>query len=1217
MTKLGKLSTPIRLLIALTLIASLVPSYYLVKTVLAADGDLDVTFGPTGPNVPAGVARTDFGGANDKASALGIQSTGKIIAGGTVGAGAATFGLSRYTTTGALDTTFGPGMTGKVTTSFGSPNGDTLNDLAIGAMDRIVTVGTTLVSFGSCTNADMAIAVYDANGNLDMGFSGDGKLTIDFFGCNDNATGVVIQPDGKIVIIGSALEVLPGPVFNDYVALVRLNADGTFDNTFNGDGNSDGKVLTLVTAANGLGTPADFVRIPSGPQVDKFIAVGGSNLSSDFFVARFKSDGILDSGAGGFGPTDIGAVTTDFNNSDSAKSVALQSDGKIIAGGVANFFGGPTQDFAMARYDSDGNLDTNMDSDPGVVFGTGGKVTTDFSSGMFAGTDEGKFVGVASNGKIIMSGAASLTDMVTTTNNVAIARYNTDGSLDNTFGSSGNGKVVTTLSTGMTTNMSAPLTGLLQPDAKILVAGQIREALMSGEADIFVARFENTGLPTTTTVASNNNPSVFGQSVTFTATVTSSGGTPTGNVNFVIDGGAPTVVALNGAGQATLTTSSLSVGNHTVMANYQGGGSFPASSGSLAGGQTVNPANTTTTVASNNNPSVFGQSVTFTATVTATAPGGGTPAGNVSFVIDGGAPTVVVLNGAGQATLTTSSLSVGNHTVAATYQGNSNYNGSNGSLAGGQTVNKASTTTAITSDNPDPSNLGQSVTVTYTVTAVAPGAGTPTGNVTVNASTGEFCMSTVAAGSCNIVLNTPGTRTLTATYAGDTNFLNSVSAGASHTVSVMGSVSGSLSDPLGCTGPGGVVTGTIQINNTAAITQPFTLTTTFTNFVGLVGTCTLTGALPGTNCSVSANGLTANGSIAANTTLLVQYQAQVADVPSGTTLTASNVATLSGAPVPPNPLVFTTTANCAAVGPGLFFPSTAEVSDQKAGSVLVYNLYSSSIAAPNSQNTRIAITNTNPSLPIAVHLFFVDGATCSIADSLVCLTPNQTASFLASDIDPGTTGYIVAVASDLVTGCPVDFNYLIGDEYVKLSSGHAANLTAEGFAAIAGGLPACNGLSVTALLSFDGTSYNRAPRVLAASNIPSRADGNDTLIVINRFGGSLAAGAGTLGSLFGILYDDAENPLSFTFTAGVCQFRSSLSSNFPRVAPRFEQFIPAGRSGWAKFYSQSDIALLGAQINFNVNAGTAANAFNQGHNLHKLTLTTTAVLTIPIFPPNC
>src|SRR5262249_27962993 len=120
-------------------------------------------------------------------------------------------------------------------------------------------------------------------------------------------------------------------------------------------------------------------------------------------------------------------------------------------------------------------------------------------------------------------------------------------------------------------------------------------------------------------------------------------------------------------------------------------------------------------------------------------------------------------------------------------------------------------------------------------------------------------------------------------------------------------------------------------------------------------------------------------------------------------------------------------------------------------------------------------TNTHPQLPIAVHLFFVDGATCSIADSLVCLTPNQTASFLASDIDPGATGYIIAVASDRVTGCPVNFNYLIGDAYVKLASEHATNLAAESFAALAGGLTTCDANSVTVQLNFDGVSYNRAP----------------------------------------------------------------------------------------------------------------------------------------------
>ncbi len=164
-------------------------------------------------------------------------------------------------------------------------------------------------------------------------------------------------------------------------------------------------------------------------------------------------------------------------------------------------------------------------------------------------------------------------------------------------------------------------------------------------------------------------------------------------------------------------------------------------------------------------------------------------------------------------------------------------------------------------------------------------------------------------------------------------------------------------------------------------------------------------------------------------------------------------------------------------------------------------------------------------------------------------------------------------------------------------------------------MPACNDTSPTAQLNFDGVSYNLAPRTLALSNLGSRAAGNDTLLVVNRLGGNLATGAATLTSLFGVLYDDAEQP--FSFSPGTCQFRSALSSSFPRTVPRLEQIIPAGRSGWLKLSSQNDQALLGAALNFNANAAAQSNAFNQGHNLHKLTLTNAATLTIPIFPPRC
>jgi hypothetical protein len=302
--------------------------------------------------------------------------------------------------------------------------------------------------------------------------------------------------------------------------------------------------------------------------------------------------------------------------------------------------------------------------------------------------------------------------------------------------------------------------------------------------------------------------------------------------------------------------------------------------------------------------------------------------------------------------------------------------------------------------------------------------------------------------------------------------------------------------------------------------------------------------------------------------------------------------------------------------------------------VLFYNAYTSGATSGNTENTRINITNTSSTSAIVVHLFFVAEG-CSVADNFICLTANQTASFLTSDVDPGVRGYIVAVAVEQKNGCPTNFNHLIGDLYLKAPPNIAMNLGAEAFSALyAGGKdedgnhypgPGCdlNDVNGTTVLRFSGAinftqnTYNQAPRVLAMSNIPSAADGNTTVLVINRFGGNLATGAATISSLFGLLFDDAENALSFTIFSGNCQLRGTLSNTFPRTAPRFDNFIPAGRSGWMKIFSQSDIALSGAMVNANANAAAQANAFNGGHNLHKLTLTAAATYVIPVFPPSC
>ncbi len=425
-------------------------------------------------------------------------------------------------------------------------------------------------------------------------------------------------------------------------------------------------------------------------------------------------------------------------------------------------------------------------------------------------------------------------------------------------------------------------------------------------------------------------------------------------------------------------------------------------------------------------------------------------------------------------------------------------------------------------------------------------------------------------------------------------------------------VAARLADPLACTQGGSLVQATALVSNPSGQSQSTTFTSTLPEGLkALPGTCT---ADSGTCTVVNESTVSWAGTLAAGASVTIRYQAQVVnETPTGAQLCTLSTASFNGGGSASAPACLT--LNCPAAGPGLALNSRAPLSDQKAGSVLFYNIYTSSSTNANSQNTRISLTNTHVSLPAQVHLFFVDGVSCSIADSYICLTANQTATFLASDLDPGTTGYLVAIAVD-ANGCPTNFNYLIGDEYVKFQSGHTANLGAQAVSAIAGGLPACDANATTATLNFDGRSYNVLPRVLALDNVASRADGNDTMLVVNRIGGNLATGASTLGTLFGILYDDAENGLSFSVNGG-CQLRGNLSNTFPRTAPRFEQFIPAGRSGWLRLYSQSDIGIVGAAINFNANAGAQANAFNQGHNLHILTNTANTSVVIPVFPPSC
>jgi len=281
---------------------------------------------------------------------------------------------------------------------------------------------------------------------------------------------------------------------------------------------------------------------------------------------------------------------------------------------------------------------------------------------------------------------------------------------------------------------------------------------------------------TTSVVTSATNPSVFGQSVTFTATVTAvapGSGTPTGSITFLDGSNALGTATLSG-GKATFKTSALAAGPHTITVSYSGDGNFVTStSGPMT--QAVNQAATTTKVTSSANPSIFGESVTFTATVKAVAPGSGTPTGTVSF-LDGSTSLGTGTLSGGTATLSISTLAAAAHSITVVYEGDANFlTNTSGILT--QTVKQAATTSSVSS-SVNPSVSGQAVTFTATIAPVSPGSGTPTGTVTFDDGSTVLGTITLTNGTASFTTSTlaVGTHSIKIVYAGDTNFKTSTSA---------------------------------------------------------------------------------------------------------------------------------------------------------------------------------------------------------------------------------------------------------------------------------------------------------------------------------------------------------------------------------------------------------------------------------------------------------
>jgi len=282
-------------------------------------------------------------------------------------------------------------------------------------------------------------------------------------------------------------------------------------------------------------------------------------------------------------------------------------------------------------------------------------------------------------------------------------------------------------------------------------------------------------------LTSSGNPTVFGQGVSFTITVTGagSGAAPTGSVNLLDGASIISVGLVDGSGKLVISTSSLSIGTHTLTAQYSGDSTYgPATSPAIT--QTVNKSNAAVNLSSSVSASVFGQPVSFSVSVSASG-GSGVPTGTVTLDDAGTALRSATLDTAGSASFSGISLSAGSHFLTAHYSGDQNFNsGLSGAIT--QVVSKADSASTLTS-NPNPSAFGAAIQLTAIVTAIAPGGGTPTGVVIFADGTAPIGSGILVNGRAVLSLSSlaAGSHNITASYGGDSNF-NPAAASAANSV---------------------------------------------------------------------------------------------------------------------------------------------------------------------------------------------------------------------------------------------------------------------------------------------------------------------------------------------------------------------------------------------------------------------------------------------------
>jgi uncharacterized delta-60 repeat protein len=457
------------------LIVLLVSILYFENAFAQPAGSLDNSFNGTGKVI------VDVGGVDDHAYATAIQADGKIVVAGSSANGTSTdFSVIRLNTNGSLDNSFNG--TGR---SIVDINGvDFARSVAIQSDGKIVVAG-----YSDRNSLDFSIIRLNSDGSLDNTFDTDGKLVVPIGNDYDYGYSLAIQKDGKIVVAGTSA-VISNSVQYDRFSVIRINNNGSLDNTFNGNGK-------LIIGINDL-----FGNYTAGCravaiQNDGKIILAGSNYiynsgKSDFAILRLNANGTVDNTFGVDGKSIV--YLSGYGNDDVAKSVAIQADGKIVVAGTSSY--SFQAHFSIVRLNTDGSLDNS--------FNEIGKFSFADSSG------DANCVAIQQSGKIIVAGTGSQSN-----GRFSLLRLNSDGSVDNTFDQ--DGEAIISVSGRRDFCESASI----QSDGKIVAAGWDDDGFVNPHFEVIRLLSEApVSSITTSPLSSNSLCQNSTQSVGYTATGT-------------------------------------------------------------------------------------------------------------------------------------------------------------------------------------------------------------------------------------------------------------------------------------------------------------------------------------------------------------------------------------------------------------------------------------------------------------------------------------------------------------------------------------------------------------------------------------------------------------------------------------------------------------------------------------------------------------------------